>query len=59
MDVLIADLKPSVITAVEECNPSFDFELGDPLAYDIDAVVSPANTKGIMNGGWGVSQTIL
>ena len=52
MDVLIADRKPAVITAVEECNPSFDFELGDPLAYDIDAVVSPANTMGIMNGGY-------
>ncbi len=52
MKVLISDHKQSVITAAEECNPSFDVELGNPLAFDIDAVVSPANTKGIMNGGY-------
>ena len=52
MNVLIADHNQAVITASEECDPSFDIELGNPLAFDIDAVVSPANTKGIMNGGY-------
>ena len=52
MDVLLADINQRVVTAAKECNPSFDIELGNPLAFDIDAVVSPANTKGIMNGGY-------
>lgn len=52
MNVLIADHKQGVITAAEECNPSFDIELGNPLAFEIDGVVSSANTKGIMNGGY-------
>ena len=52
MKVLIADNNRSVITAVEQYDPTFDFRVGNPLAYDIDAVVSPANTKGIMNGGF-------
>ena len=52
MKVLIADHNKSTIASIEELNPSFDVELGDPLAFDIDAVVSPANTKGIMNGGY-------
>ncbi len=52
MNILIADHNKSVITSAKECNPSFNVELGNPLAYDIDAVVSPANTKGIMNGGY-------
>ena len=52
MIVLIADHNKSTIASIEELNPSFQVELGDPLAFDIDAVVSPANTKGIMNGGY-------
>ena len=52
MNILIADNKQAVITAAEECNPSFEIEWGNPLAFDIDAVVSPANTMGIMNGGY-------
>jgi len=52
MKVLIADHNKSTIASIEELNPSFQVELGDPLAFDIDAVVSPANTKGIMNGGY-------
>ena len=52
MNVLIADHNKVTIAAINECNPSFDVELGNPLAFDIDAVVSPANTKGIMNGGY-------
>ena len=52
MKVLIADHNKSTIASIEELNPSFEVELGDPLAFDIDAVVSPANTKGIMNGGY-------
>ena len=39
MDILIADNKKAVITAAGKCNPSFDIELGNPLAFDIDAVV--------------------
>jgi len=52
MKVLIADHNKSTISCIEELNPSFEVELGDPLAFDIDAVVSAANTKGIMNGGY-------
>ena len=52
MIVLIADHNKSTIASIEELNPSFEVKLGDPLAFDIDAVVSPANTKGIMNGGY-------
>ena len=52
MKILIADHNKSTIASINEFNPSFDVELGNPLAFDIDAVVSPANTKGIMNGGY-------
>ena len=52
MKVLIADHNKSTIASILELYPSFEVELGDPLAFDIDAVVSPANTKGIMNGGY-------
>ena len=52
MKVLIADHNKSTIASINECNPSFEVEEGNPLAFDIDAVVSPANTMGIMNGGY-------
>ena len=52
MKILVADHNKSTIASINECNPSFDVELGNPLAFDIDAVVSPANTMGIMNGGY-------
>ena len=52
MKILIADHNKSTIASINECNPTFDVELGNPLAFDIDAVVSPANTMGIMNGGY-------
>ena len=52
MNILIADHNKSTIASINECNPSFDVELGNPLAFDIDAVVSPANTMSIMNGGY-------
>ena len=52
MKVIIADHNKSTISSMEELCPSFEVQLGNPLAFDIDAVVSPANTKGIMNGGY-------
>ena len=52
MKVLLADNSRAVVTAVEQYDPTFDIAFGNPLAFDIDAVVSPANTKGIMNGGF-------
>ena len=52
MDILVADHNKITIASINECNPSFHVELGNPLAFDIDAVVSPANTMGIMNGGY-------
>ena len=52
MEVLLADHNKTTIACINECNQSFEVELGNPLAFDIDAVVSPANTKGIMNGGY-------
>ena len=50
MDILIADNKKQLLQLLRS-NPSFDIELGN-FSFDIDAVVSPANTKGIMNGGY-------
>ena len=52
MKVIIADHIKSTISSINECNPSFEVEEGNPLAFDVDAIVSPANTKGIMNGGY-------
>jgi len=52
LKVLIADHNKSTISSINECNPSFEVEEGNPLAFDVDAIVSPANTKGIMNGGY-------
>ena len=52
MKVIIADHNKSTISSMEELSPSFEVELVNPLAFDIDAVVSPANTKGVMNGGY-------
>ena len=52
MKVIIADHNKSTISSINECNPSFEVEEGNPLAFDVDAIVSPANTKGIMNGGY-------
>ncbi|MGB2490254.1 MAG: macro domain-containing protein [Candidatus Puniceispirillaceae bacterium] len=52
MRVIIADHQKRVFNAVQEYHPTFEIELGSPLAFDIDAVVSPANTAGIMNGGF-------
>jgi len=52
MKILIADHNKSTISSINECNPSFEVEEGNPLAFNIDAVVSPANTMGIMNGGY-------
>ena len=52
MKVLIADRNKSVFQAIKRYDPTFEYEIGNPLAFDIDAVVSPANTAGIMNGGF-------
>jgi len=52
MKVLVADRIPGIITALNELNPSFEAVIGTPLAYEIDAVVSPANTLGIMSAGF-------
>ena len=52
MRVIIADHNKSVLQAIEDYDPTFDWYEGNPLAFEIDAVVSPANTAGIMNGGY-------
>lgn len=52
MKVLVADHNPQIVSAVKEYNGTFNCEFGSPLAFDIDAVVSPANTAGVMNGGF-------
>ena len=52
MKVLVADRTPAIITTFNQLNPSFEAVVGTPLAYEIDAVVSPANTLGIMNAGF-------
>ena len=51
MQVLVADINRKVINAIRTYDCTFLSEIGDPLAFEIDAVVSPANTAGIMNGG--------
>ena len=52
MKVIIADHNKYVIQALKDYRPTFEWHKGTPLAFDIDAVVSPANTAGIMNGGF-------
>ena len=55
MDVLVADNNKIVFQAFKDYSPDFDLQFGNPMAYDIDAIVSPANTLGIMNGGFDAS----
>ena len=52
MKVIIADHNKFVQQALKDYDPTFEWHEGTPLAFDIDAVVSPANTAGIMNGGY-------
>lgn len=52
MQVLVADINQKLINAIRDYDCTFLTEIGDPLAFEIDAVVSPANTAGIMNGGY-------
>lgn len=52
MKVIVADQNKNVIQALRDYDPTFDWHDGNPLAFEIDAVVSPANTAGIMNGGF-------
>lgn len=52
LKVIVADHNKSVLQALKDYDPTFEWHEGDPLAFDIDAVVSPANTAGIMNGGY-------
>ena len=52
LKVIIADHNKRVLSALKDYDPTFGWREGDPLALDIDAVVSPANTAGIMNGGY-------
>ena len=52
MNVVVADHNQLVLQALKDYAPTFDWYDGSPLAFDIDAVVSPANTAGIMNGGY-------
>ena len=52
MQVLFADHNNQIIELIKRYDPTFLFELGNPLAFEIDGVVSPANTTGIMNGGF-------
>ena len=52
MKVIVADQNKRVLQALKDYDPTFEWHLGNPLAFEIDAVVSPANTGGIMNGGY-------
>ena len=52
MKVVVADQNKLALQALKDYVPTFEWHEGDPLAYEIDAVVSPANTAGIMNGGY-------
>ena len=55
MEVLVADNDKRVFQVFKDYEPDFQLEFGNPMAYDVDAVVSPANTLGIMNGGFDAS----
>ena len=44
MRVLVADHNPKNIQVIVDYDCTFDHEVGNPLAFEIDAVVSPANT---------------
>ena len=50
--VLVADSNKRIIEVIQRYNCTFEAEVGNPLAFEIDAVVSPANTAGVMNGGY-------
>jgi O-acetyl-ADP-ribose deacetylase (regulator of RNase III) len=52
MQVILADHNKQIYELIKRYDPTFLFELGNPLAFEIDGVVSPANTTGIMNGGF-------
>ena len=52
MKVLVADNDERVYQAFKDYDPDFEVEFGNPMAYDIDAVVSPANTQGLLDGGF-------
>jgi O-acetyl-ADP-ribose deacetylase (regulator of RNase III) len=52
MMVLVSDRNKRIVDLIKTYDCTFEAEIGDPLAFDIDAVVSPANTAGIMNGGY-------
>ena len=55
MEVLVADNDERVYQAFKDYEPDFEVEFGNPMAYDIDAVVSPANTWGLLDGGFDAS----
>ena len=55
MEILVADNNKRVLEAFKALGPNFPVEFGNPMAFDIDGVVSPANTLGIMNGGFDAS----
>ena len=50
--ILVAGINNRVIEAIQKYDCTFEAEVEDPLAFDIDSVVSPANTAGVMNGGY-------
>ena len=55
MEVLVADYDKRVFQAFKDQEPDFQLEFGNPMAYDIDAIVSPANTWGLLDGGFDAS----
>ena len=55
MKVLVADNDERVYQAFKDYEPDFEVEFGNPMAYDIDAIVSPANTWGLLDGGFDAS----
>ena len=55
MEVIVADNNKIVFQAFKDYSPEFEVQFGNPMAYGVDAVVSPANTLGIMNGGFDAS----
>ena len=46
MKVLVADNDERVYQAFKDYDPDFEVEFGNPMAYDIDAVISPCKHLG-------------
>jgi O-acetyl-ADP-ribose deacetylase (regulator of RNase III) len=52
MIIILADRKEALIAECQRLNIQAETFVGDPLDFDVDGIVSPANTIGEMSGGY-------